>query len=87
MKKYIVGLSTGGLMESPQIIYERFQVIEAETPKEAKDKYNEINNCDYFYGRTICEYTERTSNLLKSRSMSHETLELLRKTLPEFEEV
>lgn len=85
MKKYIVGLNTGGLMESPQIIYERFQVIEAETPKGAKDKYDEINNCDYFWGRTICEYTDRTSHLLKSRSITDETLDLLKNTLPEFD--
>lgn len=85
MKKYIVGLSTGGLMECPQITYERFQVIDAETPKEAKDKYDEINNCGYFWGRTICEYTDRTSHLLKSRSITDEALELLKNSLPEFE--
>lgn len=70
MNKYIVGLSTGGLMECPQVTYERFQVIEAETPKEAKDKYDEINNCNYFYGRTICEYNDKTSHLLKTTSMT-----------------
>lgn len=85
MKKYIVGLSTGGLMECPQITYERFQVIEAETPKGAKDKYDEINNCSYFYGRTICEYNDRTSHVLKSSGMTYETLELLKKTVPEFD--
>ena len=85
MKKYIVGLSIGRLMECPQITYERFQVIDAETPKEAKDKYDEINNCSYFYGRTICEYTDRTSHLLKSRNITYETLELLKNSLPEFE--
>lgn len=85
MKKYIVGLNTGGLMECPEITYQRFQVIEAETPKEAEDKYNEINNCNYFYGRTICEYTDRASYLLKSRSISDQTLDLLKNTLPEFD--
>ncbi len=84
MKKYIVGLSTGGLMESPQITYDRFQVIETETPEEAKDKYDEINNCSYFYGVTLCEYNDRTSHLLKSISITDETLELLRNTLPEY---
>ena len=84
MKKYIVGLSTGGLMECPQITYERLQVIEAENPKEAEDKYNQINNCNYFYGRTICEYNDMTCHMLKSRSMTYKTLELLKKTLPQF---
>ena len=50
---YLVALVTGGLMEDPEIRYEDFQVIHANSAEEAKRKYDEINNCFYFYGKAI----------------------------------
>lgn len=50
MKKWLVALQTGGLMEDPTIRYENFQIIQAETAEEAEKKYNEVNEYTYFYG-------------------------------------
>lgn len=58
--KYIVALSTGGLMECPEMYYENFQVIEAENDKQAEEIYNKKNNCNYFWGVTLCEYNDKT---------------------------
>ena len=49
MKQYLIGLSCGGLMEDPDTHYEEYEVIEAETPKEAETIYNKKHNCSYFY--------------------------------------
>ena len=50
---YLVALVCGGLMEDPEIWYTDYQVIQADTPKEAERKYNEINKCSYYYGKVI----------------------------------
>ena len=50
---YVVALCCGGLMEDPEIHYEDYQIIRANTPEEAKQKYDKINNCSSFYGQVI----------------------------------
>lgn len=65
INKYIVALATGGLMESPKVYYENFQIIEAENKDEAKEIYDKKNNCNYFWGKVICKYDE-TNNVHKS---------------------
>ncbi len=51
--QYLVALKVGGLMESPEIEYRDYQIINADIPEAAVEKYNEINNCNYFYGHCI----------------------------------
>lgn len=50
---YVVALCCGGLMEDPEIHYEDHQVILADSAEEARQKYNDINNCSYFYGEVV----------------------------------
>ena len=40
---YVVALCCGGLMEDPEIHYEDYQIIYADSTDEARKKYNEIN--------------------------------------------
>lgn len=56
--KYIVALAVGGLMEMPHFEYQQAQVIEADSPKEATEIYNEKNKCDYFYGEVVGYYLD-----------------------------
>ena len=50
---YIVALCCGGLMEDPDIHYRDYQLIRADSEREAKEKYDKLNNCSYFYGRVM----------------------------------
>ena len=50
---YVVALCCGGLMEDPEIHYEDYQIIRADSADEARRKYNKVNNCSYFYGSVI----------------------------------
>lgn len=52
---YIVALCVGGLMEDPEIRYEDYQVIRADSASEAERKYNELNGCNYFYGSVVSQ--------------------------------
>ena len=79
--KYIVALSTGGIMESPELYYEKFQIIEAENSEQARKIYNEKNHCNYFYGRTICEYNDRTKWLMENKLISSEAVDAFVKGL------
>lgn len=52
--KYIVGLLIGGLMEDPILRFTTpYDIIEANSDKEAKHIYNNKHNCDYFYGSVM----------------------------------
>ena len=53
MNKYIVALQTGGTMEMPSFQYCKAQIIEADTPNDAREIYDHNNNCSYFYGSVI----------------------------------
>lgn len=50
---YIVALCCGGIMEDTEIYYRDYQVICADSEYEAKEKYNKLNNCSYYYGSVI----------------------------------
>lgn len=52
-KKYVVALLTGGVMEQPNFAYEDYQIIEATNEKEAEDIYNQVNECEYYYGHCV----------------------------------
>lgn len=51
--RYLVALAVGGLMESPEIEYRDYQIINADFADDACTKYNTINKCSYFYGHCI----------------------------------
>lgn len=67
MNKYIVALQAGGLMESPEIYYTDYQIINADTKTEAVRIYNEINKCDYFYGDVVCILEENEWKILDNK--------------------
>ena len=50
---YIVALMSGGIMEDPTIRYSDYQLINAESETEAREKYNRMNNCNFYYGHVI----------------------------------
>lgn len=52
---YVVALCCGGVMEDPEFHYHDYQLIRAESKDEAKKKYNELNNCSYYYGSVVGE--------------------------------
>ena len=51
--RYLVAQLCGGVMEDPDMYYRNFQIIRADSEIEAKSKYDEINNCQYYYGNVI----------------------------------
>ena len=56
--RYVVATCCGGLMEDPEIYYINYQVINADTPEEAKLKYDKINDCSFYYGQVLSEIKE-----------------------------
>lgn len=63
MKKFLVALAVGDLMEPTNYNYSNYQIIEAETPEEACRIYNEKNTCFELYGRCLGEYDENTETV------------------------
>jgi hypothetical protein len=76
MNKYLVALSVGGIMEMPEITYQDFDIIEAETQGEARDKYNKQHDCSYFYGTCLAEKVDGKINVL-NKKVSYEQVERL----------
>lgn len=58
---YLVALSCGGLMESPEIRYRDYQIIKANSEEQARKKYDHLNCCDFYYG-TVMAYVTESSN-------------------------
>jgi hypothetical protein len=52
---YIVALCCGGIMEDPEFHYHNYQLIRANSADEARRKYDELNNCSYYYGSVMCQ--------------------------------
>lgn len=52
---YVVALCCGGVMEDPEFHYHNFQVIRADSAEEARRKYDELNNCSYYYGSVMSQ--------------------------------
>jgi hypothetical protein len=76
MNKYLVALSVGGLMEMPEITYQDFDIIEAETQDEAREKYNKKHDCSYFYGTCLAEKVDGKIKVL-NKKVSYEEVERL----------
>lgn len=51
--EYLVAEAWGGIMEDPEIHYEKHQVIRANSEQEAEEKYNRLNDCSYYYGTVL----------------------------------
>lgn len=51
--RYEVAMLCGGVMEDPNFHYENRQIITAKSEKEAKEKYDRLNNCSYYYGEVL----------------------------------
>lgn len=45
---YVVALLCGGVMEDPELYYEQYQIIHADSESEALKKYREINGEQYY---------------------------------------
>ena len=52
---YVVATCCGGVMEDPDIHYEDYQYIRADSREEAVKKYNKLNHCTYYYGSVLYE--------------------------------
>jgi hypothetical protein len=52
---YIVAMCCGGVMEDPEIHYEDYQLIRADSEDEARRAYDFLNDCTYYYGSVICQ--------------------------------
>ena len=53
LHSYVVALAVGGVIEQPEVSYNNYQIIKADSPKEACSKYNVINNCNFYYGHVV----------------------------------
>ena len=71
-----MALSVGGLMEMPEITYQDFDIIEAETQDEAREKYNKKHDCSYFYGTCLAEKVDGKIKVL-NKKVSYEEVERL----------
>lgn len=52
---YVVALCCGGVMEDPEFHYHDYQLIHADSPDEARQKYDDLNNCSYYCGSVMCQ--------------------------------
>ena len=50
---FLVAELCGGVMEDPELHYENYQIIHADTSEQAEKKYNKINDCNYYYAKVI----------------------------------
>lgn len=82
MKKvYLVGKLIGGLMECLDYeFYRPYSYILAESEEEARKIYNNLHNCDQFFGYVMCELIDgRPKNIHENTSLE-EIEEILQKT-------
>lgn len=50
---YRVATRCGGITEHPDFYYENEQIITAMSRKDAVEKYNKLNHCNYYYGEVL----------------------------------
>lgn len=78
--KYLVGLFYGGLMEDPKVTFmEPYNIIEADSKEEACKIYNQINKCDYFYGRVMCTINDNNIEDINRYCSYNDCLRVLKK--------
>jgi hypothetical protein len=56
--RFLVARGIGGFMENPQIVYQDYRVIYAETKKQAEREYNTLDPNDMFKGTAVAGVIE-----------------------------
>lgn len=52
---WVVAQACGGVQEHPEVEYRNPQLILADDESEACMKYDQLNNCSYYYGAIIAQ--------------------------------
>ena len=63
MRHFLVASKSGVKTEGNELDLNNYQIIEAETPKEAREIYDKINKCKFTYGIVIGEIDINTMNV------------------------
>ena len=63
MKHFLVAAKSGVKTEGNELDLNNYQIIEAETKKEAREIYDKINKCKFTYGIVIGEIDINTMNV------------------------
>ena len=63
MKHFLVASKSGVKTEGKELDLNNYQIIEAETAKEARETYDKINKCKFTYGLTIGEIDPDTMKI------------------------
>ena len=75
--KYIIGLLVGGLMEDPDFRFTGpYDIIEANSDKEAQNIYNKKYKCNYFSGEVMCTITDNNITNINPDCSYNECLEV-----------
>ena len=63
MKHFLVAAKSGVKTEGKELDLSNYQIIEAETAKEARQIYDMVNKCNFTYGLTIGEIDPNTMKI------------------------
>lgn len=63
MKHFLVAAKSGVKTEGNELDLNNYQIIKAETAKEAREIYDKINKCKFTYGLVIGELDIATMNV------------------------
>ena len=63
MKHFLVAAKSGVKTEGNELDLNNYQIIKAETKKEAREIYDKINKCKFTYGLVIGELDITTMNV------------------------
>lgn len=63
MRHFLVASKSGVKTDGTELDLNNYQIIEAETPKEAREIYDKINKCKFTYGLVIGELDINTMNV------------------------
>lgn len=85
IRRFIIATATGGLMETPEIEYEKFDVIEAHNSQQALSDYNKKHGCQYFYGKVILESKLSTDVIRRAITNSKDVNEIYVNLLKEYD--
>lgn len=82
MKKvYLVGKLIGGVMEALDYeFYKPYSYILADSEEEAEKIYNNLHNCDQFFGHVMCELIDGRPKNIHEDTRLEEIEEILQKS-------
>ena len=72
--EYGIALLCGGIMEDPYFHHENYQIIRADSEEEAKKKYNDLNNCVFYYADVVTRLSNIDNDELEKKNRSIETI-------------